>query len=116
MGRYDNVPMYLENGIGKLGLIDLEVFYPEHLSEDCFRSCQEAIRLFPHHLETIIHAAKKFDSNIEKSRKELEEERDCVLEYFNKVYQVHLDFIKEKKLTLQIRLNLLIFQNLEKKR
>lgn len=100
VGRYDNVPMYLENGIGKLGLIDLEVFYPEHLSEDCFRSCQEAIRLFPHHLETIIHAAKKFDSNIEKSRKELEEERDCVLEYFNKVYQVHLDFIKEKKIDI----------------
>ena len=102
IGRYDNVAMYLEKGIGKLGLIDLESFYPKSKSEqrEGFFACREAIRLFPHHLDVIIHAAKRFDSNIENHRKALEEERDCVLEYFKKAYQDHLDFVKQKNIDL----------------
>jgi len=102
IGRYDNVAMYLEKGIGKLGLVDLEFFYPKSKNEQrkVFLACQEAIRLFPHHLEAIVHAAKKFDPSIENHRKKLEEERDCVLEYFKKAYQKHLDFVKQKNIDL----------------
>lgn len=113
IGRYDNVAMYLEEGVGKLGLIDLERFYPRSRSEEkrafsaceraegAFSACQQAIRLFPHHLDTIINAAKKFNPNIEKHREKLEEERNHVLEYFQKAYKNHLDFVKEKNIDLK---------------
>ncbi|MBN9376788.1 MAG: hypothetical protein BGO14_01315 [Chlamydiales bacterium 38-26] len=102
IGRYDNVAMYLEEGDGKLGLIDLESFYPKSKSEqlEAFFACREAVRLFPHHLDAIINAANKFDPKIESHRKALEEERDYVLEYFKKAYQNHLDFVKEKNIDL----------------
>lgn len=103
IGRYDNVAMYLEDGRGKLGLIDLESFYPiakEDQQQHAFFACLDAVRLFPHHLDTIMHEAKKFNPNIEERRKELESERDLVLEYFKKAYQDHLDFVKQKGVDL----------------
>jgi hypothetical protein len=100
IGRYDNVAMYLKEGIGKLGLIDLEEFDPKSESQrrEGFSACIQAIRLFPHHLEAIIGVAKNFDPNIENYRKQLETERDEVLEYFKKAYQNHLDFVQQKNI------------------
>jgi hypothetical protein len=45
--------------------------------------------------------AKNFDPEIQKYRKNLEVERDEALKRFKLAYEVHLDFIKEKKITLE---------------
>lgn len=104
IGRYDNVAMYLEKGIGKLGLIDLEMLYSikseKEQQKGAAFACIEAIRLFPHHLEAIIEAARKFDPNIENHREALETERASVLKYYKNAYQDHLDFVKQKNIDL----------------
>lgn len=99
IGRYDNVVMYVEEGVGKIGLIDLEGFKPGAQDAKNVRyACLEAVRLFPHHLETIILAAKEFSPEIENFRKTLEYERTYTLEYFEKAYQKHLNFIQQKNI------------------
>lgn len=99
-GRYDNVALYLENGRGKIGLIDLERFAPIPSRDGC-RACENALRFFPHHLEEIIQSAKKFYPNIEVHRPYLECERNKMVDLFNTVYENHANFIKEKGITVQ---------------
>lgn len=100
VGRYDNVALYLEEDQGKIGLIDLEQFSPG-CSKYCFSKCRDAVHLFPYHLEDIMIAAKKFDSNIEDYRKDLEKERDEALKRFKIAYEDHLDFVIKKGITLE---------------
>lgn len=112
LGRYDNIALYLENGHGKIGLIDLEHFSPKchrQQKEWCFFRCRDAVHLFPHHLDEIMNAAKQFDPEIEEYRKTLEIERDEALKRFQIVYEDHLNFIKEKNITLQ---NAAVFEKL----
>lgn len=113
IGRYDNVPLYLEVGEtgkqGKIGLIDFDVFDRPDTSKRnqkdwdnaCRLACEQAVRLFPHHLDVIIRAAKKFAPSIEAYHERLEEERSSVLEYFSKAYVDHLDFVKKKGYTFE---------------
>jgi len=99
-GRYDNVALYLENGRGKIGLIDLERFSPGQSRNGC-HACEIALRFFPHHLEEIIHSAKKFYPNMEVHRQYLECERNKMVSLFNTLYEDHANFIKEKGITVQ---------------
>lgn len=104
VGRYDNIPLYLDEDEGKIGLIDLEQFSPGRNTRRegwCFFPCRDAVHLFPYHLDEIMKAAKKFDSHIESYRKELERERDEALKCFKIAYEDHLEFIKEKGFTIQ---------------
>lgn len=100
MGRYDNIGLYLEKNQGKIGLIDLEDFSSEvdKSNKDwCFLRCQQAVSLFPYHLEEILKSAKEFDPNIEDYRQLLIEERDESLKRFE-VFEKHLNFVKEKEI------------------
>lgn len=104
VGRYDNIALYLEEQEGKIGLVDLERFTPECSKEEnewCFFKCRDAIRFFPYHFDEILSTARNFDPNIENYRKKLEIERDEALKFFKLAYEDHLDFIKEKGITLQ---------------
>jgi hypothetical protein len=104
VGRYDNIALYLEKDQGKIGLIDLEQFAPEcsKMQEAwCFFKCQTAVHLFPYHLEEIMSAAKKFDSNIEAYRIDLQLHRDEALTRFKLAYEDHLAFIKEKGIKVE---------------
>jgi len=62
--RYDNLCPYLENGIGKFGLVDADYF--ETILDDdgsikyCdFDTCLELIHLFPYHAEEIVEVMEK---------------------------------------------------------
>lgn len=102
LGRYDNVAMYLEEEQGKIGLIDLEGLY-DNLSLEIgsrYFACEDAIHLFPYHLDEILEAAKEFDPEIESDRKRLEKERDEALKRFKIAYEDHIQFVKEKGITL----------------
>lgn len=104
MGRYDNVALYLEEDRAKIGLIDLEGFEPEcHKSEKnwCFLRCQDAIRLFPYHLDEILDIAKNFDPKIHEYRKDLEIEKNGALKRFKIAYEDHLELIKKQGITFE---------------
>ncbi|MBA3722187.1 MAG: hypothetical protein H0W88_07290 [Parachlamydiaceae bacterium] len=106
IGRYDNVPLYIErdqNGVtGKIGLVDLEGFVPER--NETFFGLRDAISLFPYHFDVIIEVAKNFDQNIENRLPELQEIRDNILSFFKTVYEDHSRFIKNNKITLELAL------------
>lgn len=103
IGRYDNLPLYLEGGQGKIGLIDLE-----QLRSSCstgtkdwsFRKCQTLLCFFPHHFNEILEVAITFDPGIETHRAALEKERDGALQRFKLVHDDHLAFVREKNITL----------------
>ncbi len=104
LGRYDNIPLYIEENQGKIGLIDLERFFPGCSKQQeawCFFRCCDAVHLFPYHFEEIMNVAKKFDSNIEAFRENLEQERDETLKRFKIAYENHLDFVRGKGITLE---------------
>lgn len=103
MGRYDIITLYLEGEKGKIGLPDLKGFNPRFYRRGawCYDRCQDAIHLFPYHLNEILDIAKKFDPDIEKYRKDLEKERDEALLRFKLAYEDHLTFIKEKGITIE---------------
>lgn len=112
LGRYDNIALYLEEDLGKIGLIDLEQFYPlgeKEQKKECYMECRDAVHLFPLHLEEILSAAKKFDVNVEDYRKQLIIERDEALKRFEIAYEGHLDFVRIKGVTLQ---NPLMFERM----
>ena len=99
VGRYDNIALYLEEDQGKIGLIDLERFTPEcskWQKEWCFFKCQDAVHLFPYHLDEIMSVAKRFDPDIESYRGDLELEKAEALKRFKLVYEDHLEFVKKK--------------------
>jgi hypothetical protein len=83
--RYDNVCPYIENGVGKFGLVDTETFEERELpcswdskdhgikSKHCTKDvCTELVHLFPHHLEIIVEAMTRNGLQLSKQdRQEL---------------------------------------------
>lgn len=62
MIRYDNLPIYLENGVGKIGLIDLEQLT---LTKDLFApEIATLAQIFPLHIEEILKVAEKYEPTI----------------------------------------------------
>ncbi len=115
--KYDHVAMYLEGGVGKIGLMNLTHFFPipEELQKtlsSLHNVCIDAIQLFPYHLETILAVAKSFNSDIERhALQELKETKEQVLEDL-KQYLDYKDFLLQKNILLTTPPNFLIFQNL----
>ncbi len=104
IGRYDNVALYLDDdGEGKIGLIDLEIFNPEKdLShKNIVKCCVNAVRLFPLHLDQILSIAKTFDPTIELARHSLKQEQADILEYFETIYINHRRFTQTHDILCQ---------------
>lgn len=109
IGRYDNISLYITKGKGKLGLIDLEEFYsvrPDFESsqqegEWYFKQCRKAICLFPYHFEVIIASVKEFYSNIEIYLQGLEKVEHDTIDFFQRIYENHLKFIKNNNISLK---------------
>jgi len=69
LGRPDNIPFFIQEGKGKLGLIDLGGFKIRKLppSQEEIRKCVEtAIAIFPHHLAEICNTAGVLQSDFEQ--------------------------------------------------
>jgi len=104
VGRYDNVALYLEEGQGKIGLIDLERFRPECIKKDvdwCFNKCRTLIYLFPYHFDEIMSVAQQFDPQIRWYHKPLKAARDDTLQLFKLAYEDHLDLIRNQGIGLE---------------
>ncbi len=103
-GRYDNIPLYLEGDQGKIGLIDLETFHPRKTGlnlAQCLHNCQNAILLFPFHVNEILEIAANFCPEISTKKAELEGLAEKTHYFFEKMYHHHLDFLQAKKITFE---------------
>jgi len=103
IGRFDNVPLYLEDDEGKIGLVDLEHFSlnsKSSLKYSIVEKCSVLIILFPYHLDTILEVAKHFDPNIEQKSEIFEKEKIQSLKFFENTYGRYLHYLKEKGIDL----------------
>ncbi|MBX9744951.1 MAG: hypothetical protein K2X08_07065, partial [Chlamydiales bacterium] len=111
--RHDNAIIYLDkHNQGKIGLVDLEDFQQ---MPNAFNACMHCIRFFPYHLEQILSAAKKFDPEIEKHLETFKKERGFILDYFEKAYGIHREFVARNHIDLETPLQQLSFLTLEEK-
>lgn len=99
IGRFDNIPLYLENGVGKIALIDLEHFSPRdsvRSHQDSVSICALALSLFPLHFKEIIEAAQKIDPTIFPDEELLIREKDVHQKFVDNVFVKHRDFLEKK--------------------
>lgn len=104
--RYDNALLYLDHGYGKIGLIDVKSLYINSESElscenneQIFERWKRAVIFFPYHLNQIIAQIERFDKNILKRRKELENIQEKMLVFFDKIYGAHARFLHYHNIT-----------------
>ena len=109
IGRYDNIALYTEENQGKLGLVDLERFRPtppnfeslEREREWYLEQGKKAICLFPYHFEVIITVLKDSYPDMGIYLRELEEVKEDTINFFQSIYESHVQFVKRKNITLE---------------
>jgi len=98
---YDNFCLFVQDGVGKVGLLDLE-----HLQEqvgdermlsvsDC---CSLALHLFPCHIEEVLEAAREVDSVSTIHQYQYEHCTRSVISQMTDRYTLHREFVLEKGL------------------
>lgn len=98
--RYDNVPLFIQDGVGKIGLIDLENFNRVRYNESYVEECLTAIQLFPYHFDLIIKTAAKYDPCIKDHMPLFEERRAEALNFLDTVYFSYKRFLEKNGVTL----------------
>jgi hypothetical protein len=96
--KSDNLPLYLENGEGKIGLIDLEELrIPRR--RPFLDNVKLMISFFPYHFEDILDAAKKADPSIhrqiEEEKRELQKTQTLALTAYDRIYLGHVKFLQD---------------------
>ncbi|MGR3951947.1 MAG: hypothetical protein QRY74_03430 [Chlamydia sp.] len=91
--RYDNIPLYIENGVGKIGLIDLEDFYSKPDTKNRLYNIDTTLAIFPCHFDLIIETAKRYIPNINREFK-----KEDLLSSFQTIYKDHKEYIEKKYL------------------
>lgn len=105
LARYDNIPLFIEDGVGKIGLVDLEevsVREEEISEQDAIQIYRTAVSLFPLHSMDIHAAFQGKLPHISLVRKELKQYIDEVLANFYSVYKNHRDFLERKGINSKI--------------
>lgn len=99
--RYDNLPLYVEDGVGKIGLIDLEGVFDRPLSEFPDRTDELLIlaRIFPYHIEIILNEAKKRGMGFDESAVRSRAEQGC--KFLKQGYTDHLQWLRQREITSQ---------------
>ncbi len=105
--RYDNTPLFLQNGKGEMGLVDMEHFslginYEKRLEdpEIIFHACRTALIFFPFHFDSIFKMGYSHNSEIINRKQDLEEIQKKSLAYFEKIVGNHNRFLVEKGISL----------------
>ncbi len=103
--RYDNVPLYIENGVGKIGLIDLEhiSYYPfssknRPSGSSAYTSpAQTLARIFPYHVDMIIEESNKLNMKFNENQVRFYAREGH--EFLQKGYIDHLNWLRQKEIT-----------------
>lgn len=101
LGRYDNLALYLENGIGKLAFVDSERFHPlpKQIALRFYaEKCIDLICLFPLHFEEIMKIVFEFDPKLKKEHYLLYVREG--LKRFDLAYNQHAQFVQAKGINL----------------
>ena len=104
IARYDNIPFFLENGMGKIGLIDLEEvqLQKKDLSKkEVEEIAKKALFLFPYHFFEITTTLEELFPDLELDIDALQEEHSNIIRNFNSIYLDHINFILNKKESLK---------------
>lgn len=97
VARYDNLALFLENGEGRVGLIDTERLGTEKEEHTTLNACLAAVTFFPYHVEEIVSAAREFAlSDIDPIRTLVLERSYQVLGYWENAYEQHMQFLRQK--------------------
>jgi hypothetical protein len=103
LGRYDNIPFFLSEGIGKIGLVDsekVEIRSGMLTKEDALAVARTAISLFPYHFDEVFSVLMEYNHEIAPYLNELQDYHTQVLKVFNSVYADHRRFVQEKHIGL----------------
>jgi hypothetical protein len=106
-GRYDNVPLYQDNGQIKIALIDLEYF--SHIAptpRQCLKNLETVVTLFPHHADEILQIGEQYIKKLspeerEKGLHSIETARKNSLQLFQHIYENHVTFLKKNGITTE---------------
>lgn len=99
-GRYDNISIYLKDGVGKIGLIDLEGFKSvQDKSDSTYSAVYSVVCFFPYHFDEIMAIARTQDPSIDDKIKELKEVRDVSMRRHEVVYGDHRRYFDRKGIT-----------------
>lgn len=103
LGRYDNLPLYLQNDQGKIGLIDLDGFRVDENPDtrEYFSKCKNLVHLFPLHLEEIFVEATQFDPGIKDFYEQLEAESEKALAGFRLICEDYSTLITKESIELE---------------
>lgn len=97
--RFDNIPIYIENGIGKMGLVDTEDFTPrttKPTTSEVLTAVNWALRVFPFHKDAIVEEALKVDPEIANHMKDIDAYQQSGEEYYQLMYEGHKDFLNAR--------------------
>lgn len=95
--RYDNLPLYIEQGKGKIGLIDLEQLYVFGGGTSHNRRMANLARIFPYHASLIIEEAQKLELNIDLEWIRQEVEKGT--RFLDWAYNNHLEWLNQQRIT-----------------
>ncbi|KAF3362659.1 hypothetical protein PHSC3_000898 [Chlamydiales bacterium STE3] len=101
--RCDNLPLMIENGIGKIALIDLGGYRLRDTPltfEDALEAAKTAIYLFPYHFDEILEEIKKFCPEIDQQITTLQNIQVTTQKQFENIYTRHYKFLTIKKARL----------------
>lgn len=105
--RFDNLPLYIEDGVGKIGLIDLEGFSPlqNPVSKEVYeQAILTTLAFFPLHFDEIFETVARLHPPIRDIRDHLKNNwQEFVTDkkhWINAVYRTHADFLQRNKVTI----------------
>ncbi len=107
VARFDNIPLYIENGEGKIGLIDLERleshwlkadrytkgWYENQMTRPTDSNWSILITIFPYHFEDILDVVEKMWPGIHLDREFLESQKNDALQTYEIGYIRHREFL-----------------------
>ncbi len=101
--RYDNICFFIEKGMGKIALVDLEKFqiYKDWYTRDLDVCLNELITLFPYHFDLIISEFKERFPGYAVPIGQCKDLQNQILAYFDAVYFQHKSFTLSKGVTLK---------------
>lgn len=112
--RFDNLPLYLDKGIGKIGLIDLQEACPVEGGHAAFAGFKDLALIFPFHLYEICKTVKEQFPELldnDKMRTLVAANKDGQ-EFMQKAYLGHSVFLKDNGIGLTNPTKILISEEI----
>lgn len=99
--RYENVSLYLEDSVGKIGIVDTKGFLARGSTSQaqCEGAAENAIRFFPFNIDDIVSVTEKFFPDLDY-RKVLVAIKENNEKLINRIYVDHREFLRKKQITI----------------